>query len=86
MKRSIWKFPFMVSDTVVIEMPVASTVIHVGVQHGRLCLWALVWTKNKVESRTFLVRGTGHPCDELNASDHIGTVQDGPFVWHVFDR
>lgn len=60
--------------------------------HGRItesvCLWAM---SNTLESRKvrrmFRIYGTGRPIGEDPANlDYIGTVQTGPFVWHVFER
>lgn len=39
-------------------------------------------------SRVIEVLGTGHPLPDLDEDQeraHIATVQDGPFVWHVFE-
>ena len=52
------------------------------------CVWALVNTEEgKTVRRMFRVYGTGREIKEpLEGLDYIGTVQTGPFVWHVFER
>jgi hypothetical protein len=37
--------------------------------------------------RLFRVYVTGIPFEEsLDQLEHVGTVQVGPFVWHIFER
>ena len=80
----IWKFEFPVNDVAWVRMPEGAKVLCVGTQQpNHICLWALVDPDTVVTERKFLVRGTGH---ELVAAgeNYLGTVFDGPFVWHVF--
>ena len=53
-----------------------------------VCLWAMSNTKqSKTVRRMFRIYGTGHKIEEpLESLDYIGSVQTGPFVWHVFER
>jgi hypothetical protein len=55
-------------------------------QHGHLCLWALVDTRNKPERYTVRVIGTGQDASALGGFAHVGTVQanEGNIVLHVF--
>jgi hypothetical protein len=48
------------------------------------CIWAKVSPENELEKRQFLVVGTGHTFDDTDMV-YIGTYQDGPFVWHLFE-
>ena len=44
--------------------------------------------KGETTSRVIEVLGTGHPMPDLDEGQdrvHVATVQDGPFVWHVFE-
>jgi len=81
----VWKFEFEVIDEPEIEMPVGAKVLSVGTQRPRMiCLWAACDPKAAKERRNFHVRGTGHP---LNCEGpFIGSVLDGPFVWHIFGK
>ena len=60
-------------------------VLSVQMQGGTLCLWALVDTDAPAVNLDILVIATGHNCLETFAK-YLGTVQDGPYVWHVFAR
>ena len=53
-----------------------------------VCLWAMSNTDESRKVRRMIrVYGTGRPIEEDPADlDYIGTVQTGPFVWHVFER
>ncbi len=92
--KTIWKFPFAVSDMVAIEMPSGAKILHVEVQpasslveRSQPCLWALVDPEAKKCLRSFYIFGTGHSlgprADDLR---HVGTFLDGAFVWHVFEE
>ena len=59
-----------------------------GPRDETVCLWAMSNTdeSHKVR-RMFRIYGTGRPIDEDPANlNYIGTIQTGPFVWHVFER
>lgn len=53
-----------------------------------VCLWAMSNTdESRKVRRMFRIYGTGRPIKEDPADlNYIGTVQVGPFVWHVFER
>ena len=84
--RAIWKFPFRLGDRVKLRMPSGAQILHVAQSNepttSDLCIWALVDSEAAAVARTICIYGTGHPCME---QVHIGTVEIGPFVWHVFD-
>jgi hypothetical protein len=84
MNLSIWKYQFDVSDAVTITMPSYAKLLHVGVQLGRLTVWALVDPEEKMVKRTIRIFGTGHPIPE-DEIGYVGTVIQGMFVWHIFD-
>lgn len=84
--NTIWKFGLDLKDEQMIEMPAGAIILSVQYQHGSLCLWALVDPTQTTVGRAIRIVGTGHPADDVNAHDYIGTVQahGGNFVWHVF--
>lgn len=85
--NTIHKFNLAVTDTQSVSMPKGAKVLCVQVQNGTICLWARVWTEAEYELRTFLVVGTGNPFPESNRPPlYIGTVQQPPFVWHIFEK
>ena len=54
--------------------------------HEKLTVWAEVDTERRSVLRRFLVVGTGHPMTPAERWDFfLGTVIDGPLVWHVYD-
>jgi hypothetical protein len=83
--RTIYKYPFNVSDVVELELPRGARVLHIDVQGGLPCLWALVDTDNPPERAAFRLFGTGQPLpDDVTHTGHVTTFFHGPFVWHVF--
>jgi len=75
-----------------VEMPQGSRILGVQVQKKLIAetpyLWALVNTEEgRTVRRLFRIYGTGREVEERpEALNYIGTVQTGPFVWHVFER
>lgn len=80
--RTIWKF-VMPKPYCRIEMPIGAEVIRVARQGSAVCLWAIVESDNALERRSFATVGTGReiPID----GRYLGTWDDGPFVWHLFE-
>lgn len=85
--KSIFKYQLpKISDNVTVRMPLRSEILSVQVQDGKITLWAMVDSSAMPWDRTFTVVGTGHPADELNTKDYIGTVQmPNGLVWHIFE-
>lgn len=83
MTFEIWKFPLGDGMAQDIEMPMHAEILTVQVQHGHACLWAKVNPENVKQRRRIHIVGTGHdvPADALG---YIGTIQQGLFVWHIF--
>ena len=75
-----------------VAMPGGVKILSVQTQRERsqrqLCLWALVDVGAQPDVvRTFALLGTGQPLDMSHAEqlEHLATIQDGPYVWHVFE-
>lgn len=81
--RTIWKFPLELTAEQAIEIPVTYEVLTVQVQNGEIVAWAIVDTADERVKQRIVIVGTGHPLPD-NIDLHIGTVQIGPYVWHVF--
>lgn len=83
---TIYKYQLELTDLSVIYVPVGATFLDVQIQHGTLCLWAIVDPGNATELVEVRVRGTGHPMGNAQAEDYAGTVQlaDQGLVFHVF--
>lgn len=91
--RTIWKYDLAVTDVQKVSMPAGAILLHVGLQRENqgydrtVTLWASVNSLAPKVERMFAVVGTGNPAPEPGADDavYVGSVMDGPFVWHVFD-
>jgi hypothetical protein len=81
--RTIYKFPIALKDEQTVDLPLGAKIVFVGEQGGQLNLWVDVEDTNPGFPRTIHVHGTGHPIEAK--SRHVGTVQMGRFVWHVFE-
>jgi hypothetical protein len=81
--RTIYKYR-LPAEAVTIPLPEGAFIISVHMQEGDPHIWADVDTSKPLQQRRFRVFGTGHP---LPAGDlhFIGTLLDGPFVWHVVE-
>lgn len=86
--RCIFKYHISYSaETTKIEMPISSKIISVGLDpQGDLCIWAIVDPEEGKSMREFAVVGTGWPMkDSLEYWTFLGTVKQGPYMWHVFE-
>jgi hypothetical protein len=89
-KRVIWKFPLHSIETVVrtsAHAPIA--LCGLDPVSGAPALWIKNNPDAEAVDRTFVIYGTGHEIegDEGFPYDiHVGSVIDGPFVWHVYER
>lgn len=69
-----------------VETPAVADFLDAQMQRGSLCVWMLVDPEQETVTRLFHVVGTGHELDDkwLDKVIYLSTVQDGPYVWHVF--
>jgi hypothetical protein len=83
--RYIFKYSVSYIDTV-IEMPVGAIIRHAGSQRTGHHLWAEVRNPSSAarEDRIFRVFATGEEIPD--GWDWRYTWQDGPYVWHVFEK
>lgn len=87
MIKKIFKYPLRLirlTDTQTIQIPNGSTLLWVAVQNDVICLWAMVDPEQAMTTRTIVIIGTGNPICDM-ALDYVGTVMQGPYVWHVFE-
>lgn len=82
---TIFKYPIEVCDRQTVSIRGPAVILSVQFQAGRLCLWALVDENSTMVEKTIQIYGTGFPDVEIH-SKHLGTVQEGRLVWHVFSR
>lgn len=82
---TIFKYPLVLQDEQIVQMPVDARPLSVGLQRGSICLWmAARQIEDPREDRIIYVVGTGIPTDKIDNAQYVGSVQDGPFVWHIF--
>ncbi len=84
--RTIWKYD-LTSQMTTVEVPEGGVVIHVDVDNktDRPCVWIYVETEHKTVSRRFAIFGTGHAMPDNLQHGYMGSVQQGPYVWHVWE-
>jgi hypothetical protein len=90
MKSKILKYRLHLKDEQSVPMPENHQILSAQVQNNELCLWVLVDPATKNEDVKILIFGTGfeidYPGPETNFEfNFIDTVQQGGFVWHVFE-
>lgn len=87
--KTIWKFSLDVTGSQRIEMPKGAQILTVQSQHDQACIWAIVDVCDgcETEMRTFEIHGTGNPLPQEPGIDrpYVGTFQQSPFVWHLFE-
>ncbi len=68
-----------------IELPVESKVVLAGVQDGVIYIWVEQPTGDVAKHiETFYVIGTGRDITGHKNMDHVGSVLQGPFIWHIY--
>lgn len=93
MKR-VYKYRIEIAGVFTINLPVGAEILHLGVQpllesdsrYQIPYLWALVDPLVSTEDRIFHIYGTGHDVPHPELLNHVGTWQQGAFVWHMFEK
>ena len=87
--KSIYKYTLLITkDETVLDLPLNSEILSVKEQFGDICIWVKVdLGESTLESRKFVIYGTGHKIDKDNLK-FIDTVVlfNGSFVLHVFEH
>ena len=86
MKKSIWKFEIPLEEKIALAMPKGTQIIAFQMQGDKACIWGIVEPSRCIETRKFVIRGTGHEFED-DPGTYVGTVQEfeGRFVWHLFE-
>lgn len=87
MERRIWKYSLLIVDRQTLKLPKKAEILSVFNQNDILVLYAMLDETQELESRTIEIVGTGNPVPVDMGIDRkfIGSVQQGRFVWHVFE-
>ena len=78
-------YKYKLKDGRGVEMPIGAKVLTIQKQNGLPYIWALVDTDAEFDFRYFEIVGTGRDFPEADDFTYINTIQDGPFVWHIFE-
>jgi len=82
--KAIWKFEIPIESAFSLSMPRASEIIAFQTQKNRAYIWAIVFTNMCSVLRKFEMYGTGYGL-RPNPGRYIGTIQNGGYVWHLFE-
>lgn len=85
MTKRIWKYDLNINGLTTLRMPDGAKPLTVQMQGIVPCLWAMVDPDYEATERVFDFVGTGHAIPETLETDYIGTIQQGPFVWHLLE-
>jgi hypothetical protein len=83
--QTIYKYPLLILDEQELEMPMGAGLMTVQMQRGQPCLWVLVDTRNTMEKRKVLIRGTGHPATDVGRYIATFQMKGGELVFHAFE-
>lgn len=84
MKR-IYKYKLNTREGRLTPLPTGAAILTIAMQHNMLCLWAIVDMSVTTETRRDIrVIGTGWDIDDP-VGTYLATVQDGGYVWHIFE-
>ena len=85
---TVWKFELEGNTNIEVEIPEGAEILTFATQRHKPCLWCLVNTKNRKETRRFLLAATGRSLDNEKVIDYIGTIQleGGNLIYHLFER
>ena len=92
----IYKLTLPIVDRQTVKLPYNARILSAQLQYDQLRVWYQFDLETAAEIRNtqltevqFLIIGTGNACtieqeSQLAESVFLGTVQQTPFVWHVF--
>ncbi len=66
-------------------LPQGALILDIQYQQDVLMLWALVDPEKPGENRSFVVFGTGWTLSADHSYKYWKTIQQGAFVWHIFE-
>ena len=82
----IWKFEITRDITTEIDVPGNYKILKVDYQNGHMCIWIMVESGKPKTRITIEVHGTGFKINDCENLEHIDTLQQDYFVWHIFER
>ncbi len=87
MKR-VFKYTLEMIDEQAIAMPKGAFPMTVQTQNDKPQVWMFVDDSQPPERRKFRIVGTGHPADDVQYGQYVGTfqMQGGSLVFHLFQQ
>ena len=83
--RTIYKYPLRLTEKQNVLIPLHSRLISVKSINDQLYLYAMIDPEQtRTDNVEILIYGTGHVFDSLLSFNHLETVVEHGFVWHVF--
>lgn len=79
--KSVWKFLVPMCGGI-LRLPRGAVILTATCKHDSIFMWAEVDTEADYESREIGVVGTG---SEVFGGKYVASVDDDPFVWHLYD-
>jgi hypothetical protein len=68
-----------------VTMPGSAVSRHFAMQNGKPCVWYELDTSLVSTVRHYRIYGTGWPFNSDPRWSYVGTTQDGPFIWHLYE-
>jgi hypothetical protein len=73
------------AETQIVQIQHGAQPLKLDYQKGFAMIWWLVDPREPLTSRKIRVVGTGWAVELLRKEAYIGTLYNGPFVWHYFE-
>lgn len=84
----IYKYPLFLDSWQSLELPKGYQILDIQIQRDITFLWAMIDNQElELEKITIMIIGTGQPgLQKIDQEKykHLKTVQQGYFVWHIF--
>lgn len=81
--KTIWKYVLQLEEKQNFDMPIGAEILSCGLDPmGQISIWAMVDTEKDYIGRQIVIVGTGNPVP--TGLKFIGSVTQGPFMWHIF--
>ena len=83
--RQVWRYQIPFGPPFTVSMPTGGVTRHVAIKSGEntISLWVEVDMQAPEVSHTFQWIGTG--CPIPYRAEYVGTAQEPPFVWHLYE-
>jgi len=81
----VFKYPIYLTNNIqTLQLPESAKVLAFQIQDGDMCIWVLMNPERTRITRLFRVISTGNALHD-EPMEYIGTVQQPPYVWHLFE-